>query len=223
MKHCTKCGGEIEDTAKFCTWCGAAVAPAAAAPTPAAAAATVAATAPAAVAAAAVDAMPKPATYQVPPTGAYQAPASIRYEQPIYGKPYSAPQTGTYQQPAGTYQQPTTTYGQPYAQNGASYPSGAAPQTQKDTLGTVALVFLGISALVGIGNAISTFGYGSDYAGMGVAYLLSAVIPIIIAVFLSKKIRAKETISTGFKVVCLIFGSLISGILLFVRDSQNKR
>ncbi|MBR3258055.1 MAG: zinc ribbon domain-containing protein, partial [Eggerthellaceae bacterium] len=23
MKHCTKCGGEIEDTAKFCTWCGA--------------------------------------------------------------------------------------------------------------------------------------------------------------------------------------------------------
>ena len=74
MKHCTKCGGEIEDTAKFCTWCGAAVAPAPApVPNPAAAAAAVAATAPAAVAAAAVDAMPKPATYQVPPTGAYQA------------------------------------------------------------------------------------------------------------------------------------------------------
>ena len=221
MKHCTKCGGEIEDTAKFCTWCGAAVAPAPtpapAAPTPAAAAATVAATAPAAVAAAAVDAMPKPATYQVPSTGSYQQPTGT------YGQPYSAPQTGTYQQPTGTYQQPTTTYGQPYAQNGASYPSGAAPQAQKDTLGTVALVFLGISALVGIGNAISAFGYGSDYAGMGVAYLLSAVIPIIIAVFLSKKIRAKEAISTGFKVVCLIFGSLISGILLFVRDSQNKR
>ena len=219
MKHCTKCGGEIEDTAKFCTWCGAAVAPAPApapAPNPAAAAAAVAATAPAAVAAAAVDAMPKPATYQVPPTGAYQAPASIRYEQPIYGKPYSAPQTGT-------YQQPTTTYGQPYAQNGASYSSGAAPQTQKDTLGTVALVFLGISALVGLGNAISAFSYGGDYAGMGIAYLLSAAIPIIIGVFLSKKIRAKEAISTGFKVVTLIFGSLISGILLFVRDSQNKR
>ena len=210
MKQCTKCGGEIEDTAKFCTWCGAAVASAAAAPTPAAAAATVAATAPAAVAAAAVDAMPKPATYQVPSTGTYQQPTGT------YGQPYSAPQTGT-------YQQPTTTYGQPYTSSGASYPSGAAPQAQKDTLGTVALVFLGISALVGIGNAISAFGYGSDYAGMGVAYLLSAVIPIIIAVFLSKKIRAKEAISTGFKVVCLIFGSLISGILLFVRDSQNKR
>ena len=126
MKHCTKCGGEIEDTAKFCTWCGAAVAPAPApAPNPAAAAAAVAATAPAAVAAAAVDAMPKPATYQVPPTGAYQAPASIRYEQPIYGKPYSAPQTGTYQLMYEATKKVTTVGSQIIALSTSSRPAAA--------------------------------------------------------------------------------------------------
>ena len=222
MKHCTKCGGEIEDTAKFCTWCGAAVAPAPvpapAAPTPAAAAAAVAATVPAAVAAAAVDAMPKPATYQAPATGSYQTPATG-----TYGQPYSAPQTGTYQQPTGTYQQPTTTYGQPYTSSGASYPSGAAPQAQKDTLGKVAVIFMYVSAVIALINAFTYFGYGGDYATVAVLYIIMAAVAAGLGVVLGKKINAKETISTGFKVVCLIFGSLISGILLFVRDSQNKR
>lgn len=217
MKHCTKCGGEIEDTAKFCTWCGAAVPVAAAS-----------------VAAAAVtQAVPKPATYEPPVTGTYQAPAAS-VQAPVYGQPYGTQQTGTYQTPAATYEQPTTTvtvnygqptntYGQPYTgqQAGGTYPSAAS--SQKDTLGTVAIVFMGIAAVVALINGFAYLSYGGDYTGVGIFYFVSLLWIIPLTIVLAKKIREKAIISTGFKVVCLIFGSLITGIVLFIRDSQKKQ
>ena len=213
MKHCTHCGGEIAEDAKFCTWCGAALAQdPAPTPAPASAAAAVATTAAAATTAATGTYPSSSAGYTPQSYGQTTGTAQQTYTQPTYGQQ-------TYGQQ--TYTQPTT-YGQTTYQQ--TYPS--APAKKSDGLGIAAIVFLGLSLLINLYNAIgyaSISGSTEGAAAMAVAYGIASVIAIVLLVLLIKKVRTKETIPTWFKVVTLIFGSLISGILLFVRKEDQLR
>ena len=158
--------------------------------------------APVAAAAAISDPAPKP--YSTP------APVQPTYPQTTYQQP-TYPQT-TYPAQQGSYVQPQQAY---YTQSAAK---------KSDGLGTAAMVFLVLSVLINLYNAIgysTLIGSDSSAAAYAVGYGISAVVTVIIAVLAIKKIRSKETISTGFKVVTLIFGSLIAGILLLVRKENQ--
>lgn len=169
MKHCTNCGAEIADDAKFCTWCGTAVA--AADPVPA----------------------------------AYAAPVQTAYSQPA--QPVQPAQTTT----------PYTTYAQPTYPSAA--PAAAAATSGKlDGLAIATIVFLGISALA---NAVNLFGYMTSDATTAILYGISALIPIALIAVLYPKFKKGEKVTTGLKVITLLFGSLISGILLFVRKDNQ--
>ena len=205
MKHCTQCGGEIGDEAKFCTWCGSAVAAAAAAPVAAAAAAVSAAPTPSPAPA------PKPYESTVSTTGSY---TQATYTQPTYPSAqttYTQPTQQTYGQTQQTY------YAQPtYAQQTAGQ--------KKDGLGIAAVVFLGLSVLINLYNAIgysTLISSDSSVIGLVVMYGIMVVLSIVLTVLTLKKVKSKEKISTGYKVIVLIFGSLISGILLFVRKEDQ--
>ena len=223
MKHCTNCGGEIADDAKFCTWCGSTVAtmvpvvPVQAATTAAAAVAaepTPKPYSPAQVTVNISDTSAQTGTYgtyantgTAAASGTYPSSAAgytQTYGQQTYGQQVSTQQT--YGQP--TYTQPT------YATN------ASAGVKKSDGLGIAAIVFMVLSSLMNLGAAASSMGDGS---GMGGAYLIAAIIAIVLTVMLVKKVKSLETIPTWFKVVTLIFGSLISGILLFVRKEDQLR
>lgn len=196
MKHCPNCGGEIGDEAKFCTWCGSAIAVAAA---------------PVVAAAAVSDPTPKPVTTAVPVQTGYTQGS---YTQPTYTQPQTYAQ-GSYTQPQQTsYTQPTY-YTQPTAQTTG---------TKKDGLGIAAIVFMGLAILINLYNAIgysTIIGSDETAAAMAVMYGIMVVVSIILTILVVKKVKSKEKISTGFKVVTLIFGSLITGILLFVRKEDQ--
>ena len=194
MKHCIHCGGEIADDSKFCTWCGKEVATGA----PAASVSS--------------------APVVTPPLITRE---SFAGQNPIYGQTINTGQTVN--GPTGTYPSSPQPY-TPVANPQPVYPGTAAPKS--DGLGIAALVFIVISA---IANFINGFGYmalaanDSTYAGMAPLYFLLGAVAVVMAVLTWKKVKSKETITTGFKVLVLFFGSLISGILLFIRKEDQLR
>lgn len=205
MKHCTNCGGELSDDAKFCTWCGTAV--------------------PVAAAAAAVTMNPVPAAAPTPTPASYTINVNSAGTYPSSAAGYSTQASGTQSYTTQTYAAPAqtstpyTTYAQP------TYPSAATPSTTggKDGLGIAAIVFLGVSILMNLYNLINVaayVSYDSTYAGAAVLYGILLAVSVVITVLAAKKIKSKEKISTAFKVVTLLFGSLVSGILLFVRKEE---
>ena len=178
MKHCTNCGAEIADDAKFCTWCGTAVA--------------------------AAD--PVPAAYAAPAPAPYAAPTLTSSPEPV--QPAQPTQTTT----------PYTTYAQPTYPSAAPA-SAAAAAGKMDGLAIATIVFLGISALA---NIVNLFGYMNSDSGTAILYGIMGLLSIMFIVILVPKLKSGQPISTALKVLTLLFGSLISGILLFVRKDNQR-
>lgn len=200
MVQCRQCGGEVAEGSKFCTWCGGTVAAASAT---AAVAAPVAAAAPAPAFASSAVVSSAPPVQEGYVWGAQQNAAPNAYAQPACGQPAYG------QTPYG---QPT--YGQPTFAPAA--PASAATPGKIDGLGIAAIAFLFVSTLLNFVNALS-----AGMAGVGtfavLMYIFMGLIAASLAMLLLKKLKSAEPISTGLKVAILILGSLVSGILLFVR------
>ena len=156
-----------------------------------------------AVATAVADPAPRPVTTA--------SPVQTGYTQQSYSQPVSYSQT-TYTQPQQTSYTQSTYYTQP------TYSQPAAKKT--DGLGIAAIVFMVLAILWNIGY-LGMAASDSELAGAVPFYGLVLIVSIVLTVFVVKFVKSKEKVPTWFKIVTLLFGSLISGILLLVRKEDQ--
>lgn len=87
-----------------------------------------------------------------------------------------------------------------------------------------------IQLLLALG-IVGVVAYGTDVQGAGIPLIICAISAIILAAFLVlnivltigyfKKRKAHQPLSTGFKVLCLLFVNLIAGILMFTATKDE--